>query len=201
MRAKRSQLYPKSFWNGGMVRHIIKDKVILLERGQGFNIEGKRFFTFGGAASHDVQGGILDRDDPDFIEKRRRAYAGNLPFRIKNESWWEAELPTAQEMETAMENLKKAGYQADYVITHCAATRIQKKAEVIRGGRARYAADILTEYFERIEGCLQYKHWFCGHYHINARIDQKHTVLYEKLIPLEAYMKDNEESFEEENDL
>lgn len=184
-----------------MVRHIIKDKVILLERGQVFNIEGKRFFTFGGAASHDVQGGILDRDDPDFIEKRRRAYAGNLPFRIKNESWWEAELPTAQEMETGMENLKKAGYQADYVITHCAATRIQKKAEVIRGGRSRYAADVLTEYFERIEGCLQYKHWFCGHYHINARIDQKHTVLYEKIIPLEAYMKDNEESFEEQNDL
>ena len=46
--------YPIDEWHGGKVRHIVKDKVILLERGQVFEIEGKTFFTFGGAASHDV---------------------------------------------------------------------------------------------------------------------------------------------------
>ena len=40
-----------------------RDKVILLERGQVFEIDGKTFFTFGGAASHDIQGRILDRED------------------------------------------------------------------------------------------------------------------------------------------
>ena len=55
-----------------MARHIVRDKVILLERGQVFEIEGKRFFTFGGAASHDIQGGILDLDDPEFMVKRQR---------------------------------------------------------------------------------------------------------------------------------
>ena len=38
-------------WNGGKVRHIFRDKIILLERGQIFTIEDKTFFTFGGASS------------------------------------------------------------------------------------------------------------------------------------------------------
>lgn len=46
--------YPTEQWNGGMARHIVRDKVILLERGQIFYMEGKSFFTFGGASSHDI---------------------------------------------------------------------------------------------------------------------------------------------------
>ena len=36
--------YPVEKWHGGKVRHIVRDKVILLERGQVFDIEGKRYF-------------------------------------------------------------------------------------------------------------------------------------------------------------
>lgn len=35
--------YPIEEWNGGKVRHIVRDKVILLERGQVFHIEDKTF--------------------------------------------------------------------------------------------------------------------------------------------------------------
>lgn len=35
--------YPIEKWHGGNVRHIVRDKVILLERGQIFDIEGKSF--------------------------------------------------------------------------------------------------------------------------------------------------------------
>ena len=61
--------YDLEEWHGGKVRHILRDKIIYLERGQVFQIEGKKFFTFGGASSHDVQGGILDIDDSDYTEK------------------------------------------------------------------------------------------------------------------------------------
>lgn len=54
--------YPVEKWHGGKVRHIVRDKVILLERGQVFDIEGKRYFTFGGAQSHDISGGVLDTE-------------------------------------------------------------------------------------------------------------------------------------------
>ena len=30
---------------------------------------GRKFFTMGGASSHDIQDGILEPDDPDFKEK------------------------------------------------------------------------------------------------------------------------------------
>ena len=50
--------YPVSEWNGGKVHIICKDargrpKIIHLMRGQVFEIEGKKIFTFGGGYSLD----------------------------------------------------------------------------------------------------------------------------------------------------
>lgn len=165
-------------WHGGKVRHIVRDKVILLERGQIFEIEGKTFFTFGGAASHDIQGGVLDRNDPDYMKKRRRAIEKELPFRILGESWWKEEIPSEEEMQEGMINLEKNGNRVDYIITHCASTGIQN---VISG----FEQDILTEYFEQIEKKVEYRQWYFGHYHDNLKIDDKHTLLYTSIVPLE----------------
>jgi hypothetical protein len=38
----------KESWNGGKV-HIVSENILHLMRGQVFNINGKLFFTFGGA--------------------------------------------------------------------------------------------------------------------------------------------------------
>ena len=46
-----------SFWHGGNV-HFVRDSVIHLMRGQVFEIAGKRFFTMGGASSHDISAEI-----------------------------------------------------------------------------------------------------------------------------------------------
>lgn len=35
-------------------------------RGQVLEIEGKKIFSFDGASSHDIQGGVLEPADPDF---------------------------------------------------------------------------------------------------------------------------------------
>ena len=50
---------------GGKV-HYIRPHVLHLMRGQVFEIGGVTFFTMGGAASHDIQDGILDPASPDF---------------------------------------------------------------------------------------------------------------------------------------
>lgn len=39
--------FPIEEWHGGKVRHIVRDKVILLERGQVFDINGKTFLHLG----------------------------------------------------------------------------------------------------------------------------------------------------------
>ena len=64
--------YPVEEWHGGKV-HKIRPSVIHLMRGQVFDIEGASFFTFGGATSHDIDGGILEPDDPDFKKKKEEA--------------------------------------------------------------------------------------------------------------------------------
>lgn len=62
--------YPVERWKGGKVQFITPD-IIHLMRGQIFDIDGIRFFTFGGARSHDISGGILELDDPVLNKKRR----------------------------------------------------------------------------------------------------------------------------------
>lgn len=183
--------HPLEEWKGGNVRHIIRDKIILLERGQVFTIEGKTFFTFGGASSHDIQGGILDKNSPTYKKDHKNVLQSKKPFRILNVSWWQEELPTEEELEEGRKNLEKAGYQVDYVISHCASNRVQEMLERhytgINFSLGWYQQDILTNYFEELEDKLQYRHWFCGHYHEDFFIDDKHTILYENIIPIERH--------------
>lgn len=179
--------YPLESWHGGKIRRIAGEKIILLERGQIFELEEKRFFTFGGASSHDVQGGILDRESPTYERDRKRARRRGLPYRIRNVSWWEQELPTEAEMQEGRENLSRAGYQVDYVITHCLPSNLQEKLESYYGGgpgSRLYETDILTDYLEELERRLEYRCWFCGHYHVNLSLDEKHRILYEKILCL-----------------
>lgn len=56
-------------------------------RGQVYNIDGKRFFTMGGASSHDIQDGILEPTDPDFRRKRQRLNKQGAFYRINHISW------------------------------------------------------------------------------------------------------------------
>ncbi len=170
-------------WHGGMARHTVRDKVILLERGQVFDIEGKKFFTFGGASSHDVKDGILDRRDPDFKAKVKAAKAKGGFYRILGESWWPEELPSEEEMWEGLKNLERVGNKVDYIITHCCTTGIQNAVCSELG--KDYQPDILTEYLEQIEAKTEYKHWYFGHYHSDKVIDEKHTLLYKGIIPLE----------------
>ena len=60
--------YPVEQWHGGKV-HKIRPHVIHLMRGQAFELQGRTFFTMGGAQSHDIADGILDMDSPDFYER------------------------------------------------------------------------------------------------------------------------------------
>ena len=51
--------YPAEKWQGGKI-HRIRPHVLHLMRGQIYELEGYRFFTMGGAKSHDIEDGILE---------------------------------------------------------------------------------------------------------------------------------------------
>lgn len=82
--------YPVEEWHGGKV-YKIRNSVIHLMCGQVFEIDGKKIFTIGGARSHDISGGILEFDDPDFRLKKKKLDQGWKTYRINHLSWWEQE--------------------------------------------------------------------------------------------------------------
>ena len=89
--------YPVAEWRSGKV-HCVRPHVLHLMRGQIFELEGHRFFTMGGAKSHDIEDGILEPDAPDFERRlmtlRRKPRAR---YRVNHISWWAQELPSDEE--------------------------------------------------------------------------------------------------------
>ena len=136
--------YPLEEWRSGSIRRI-RPSVILLERGQIFSLGGKRFFTMGGASSHDIQDGILELDDPLFKKKCRELGARGAMYRVNHLSWWKEELPSEDEYQTARANLDRAGWEVDYIITHCCSTSVQDE---LSGGF--YQADTLTDFLDEV---------------------------------------------------
>ena len=170
--------YPLEEWQGGKIRRICPS-VLLLERGQVFEIEGKRIFTMGGASSHDIQDGILDPDDPQFFHKVQLLDARGAAFRVNHRSWWQEELPSREEYLEARKNLDKAGWNVDYIVTHCAPTSIQNE---LLGTWPR--PDELTDFLEEVRQRCRFRYHFFGHYHGDGVIQKQFVLLYQKIIKL-----------------
>lgn len=169
----RLNAYPTEKWHGGKV-HKIRPSVIHLKRGQVFNLQGKKFFTFGGAKSHDIRNGILEPDDPR-IKKWKYDY--NKLFRINGVSWWKEELPSQEEMDEGVLNLQKENDKIDYILTHCPPTSVLKQMD------NSYGSDCLTDYLQNIKENVEYKKWLFGHMHINQNIPWENAIgLYEQVV-------------------
>ena len=170
--------FPTEDWHGGKVQRI-RPSVIHLLRGQIYDIQGKTFFTMGGASSHDIQDGILEPDDPLFKKKCRRLDARGAMYRVNHRSWWKEELPSKEEYQTARANLDSVGWAVDYIISHCCPTSVQDELS----GRF-YKADALTDFLEEAARRCRFKYHFFGHYHANRVIREKYVLLYEQIIRL-----------------
>ncbi len=170
--------YPLEEWHGGTIRRI-RPSVILLERGQIFDLDGRRFFTMGGASSHDIQDGILEPDDPQFKRKQRQLDNSGALYRVNHRSWWKEELPSEEEYRTARASLDKAGWEVDYIVTHCCPSSVQ---DIFSGGL--YKRDALTDFFDEVRQRCRFRKWFFGHYHENMVIAENFIMLYEQIIRL-----------------
>ncbi len=140
---------------GGYVREITPS-IYHLERGQVLTIDGNKIFVMGGAASHDKW------------------------HRKEHISWWAEELPSAQEMERAINALDETEWSVDYVFTHCAPKSVQGMIA------DWYENDSLTGFLERVRADLSFKHWYFGHYHIDKKMNEQFTALYQSVVPLKT---------------
>ncbi|MDR2516453.1 MAG: metallophosphoesterase [Spirochaetaceae bacterium] len=145
--------YPEDEWQGGMI-HRINDSLFHLMRGQVFEIEEKRFFTFGGGRS-------LDR-----------------AFRRPQISWWPEEMPSAAEFQEGLDNLERCQWKTDYVITHAG------PAKIASGVSALFGTDSLVTYLQAVADRLEFRRWYFGHYHVDREINSKFRALYQDVVPL-----------------
>ena len=172
-----SQMNVKQTLNGKV--HEIRSNILHLMRGEVFIIEDKKFFTFGGASSHDIQDGILDYNDKDWRKKAKELNKqGKYMYRIKDLSWWPEELPADKEMQYGFDRLRENDNIVDYIITHSPST----SELYLMGGKGLYEPDILTNYLEEVKAATEYKKHLFGHMHINRAINDKDICLYEQII-------------------
>ena len=166
--------YPEQEWHGGRV-HVVRPHVLHLMRGQVFDIGGLTWFTMGGAASHDIEDGILDPAVPDFERRYWVMRRMNSRFRVLGHSWWPEEMPSEAEYAEAEANLERAGWCVDCILTHCAPTSIAQRLN------QHYQPDKLTDFLETVKQRCRFSKWFCGHYHMNQVIDERFVIQWEQI--------------------
>lgn len=147
--------YPVTEWNGGKVQ-VISGNLIHLMRGQVYNINGKKVFTFGGGESTDRE------------------------MRTPHESWWETELPGMEEMQEGVQNLVANNWEVDYIFTHEAPTTLRK---FIDGDD--FDINPLNVYLECIHKKCKFKKWAFGNYHVNRRMSTIYEAVFDGVIKLE----------------
>ena len=147
--------YPAEDFLGGRARHI-GGNLYYIQRGSVLEIEGKKLLCFGGAESWDKE----DREE--------------------GLNWWRAETPTSDELEYCADNLKAAGGQVDYILTHDAPLQILEFTRLMRG-----QPNWLHNFFDGIMKNTTYKKWLFGRYHKDLTLSSKAQAVFQKVVPLE----------------
>ena len=149
--------FPVTEWRGGKVR-FVRENVIILERGQVFEIDDRKIFVMGGAAS---------------IDKESRQ---------EGISWWSRELPSYAEQEEAFKNLEAVDNKVDYVFTHTCPTEL---VPMLTGHTTfiSYYKDPTTILLSAINEQLEFKDWYFGHFHCDKDMGEFHCR-YDKITKL-----------------
>lgn len=154
---------PMREWNGGLV-HKARPHVLHLMRGEVFDIAGTTVLAMGGAASHDKQ------------------------WRQEGKTWWPEEMPSEREMNHCRASLDRVGWKVDYVVTHEAPVDLAD--ELCMECNREFYDDSLQAFLGELDGRLDYRTWFLGHYHDDEWRDEKHRLIYQDIVRIEARCAD-----------
>lgn len=172
-----SDEFPIVDFHGGKA-HKIRENIYHLMRGYVFEFDGKKYFAFGGASSHDISDGIIDPveyDDICLLKSVIRDWTirGKM-FRINHISWWELELPTQEEMDFGMKTLEENNFSVDFIISHCC-------PQDVASAMGFRMPDVLTQYFNDVAHKTRFSKWYFGHYHREDAIWGKFILHYDDI--------------------
>ena len=149
--------YEKVEFHGAQA-HKISDSLYHIRRGEIMELDGRKYFFFGEAFSHDRE------------------------YRTKDYDWFMEELPVQSEYDHALDRLAANDFKVDYITTH----DVPLKYNLRMGyhGVSPYMMENYDKSFLNICAVLQnihemtsYTAWFAGHYHVNERLDRLQVLL------------------------
>ena len=146
--------YPVEEWSGGRV-HVIRrneegePKIIHLMRGQVYEIEKRKIFTFGGG------------------------YSVDKAMRVPRRSWWPQEMPTDEEMKEAVDNITNHQFEVDFILTH---TAPEDTMNIFHPEHSHEKP--LNNFLEWVRENVTYRHWYMGHLHRDEDLWRNQTILF-----------------------
>lgn len=150
MRPENISTYKEILWRGGIVYQEEQYPNLLFAKdGEFYDFDGYRVFIIGGAYS---------------VDKYYRLQQGF--------HWFEDEQPSEETKRLIERRLEESDWQADIVLSHTSPYQY-RPTEVFLAGLDESTVDTGTEeWLEQIEAQLDYKHWYCGHFHTDKVIDK-----------------------------
>lgn len=141
--------YNEKIWNGGIVYYQEDYPNLLFAKdGEIYTFNDKKVFVCGGAYS---------------VDKHYRL--------LNHYRWFHNEQPDDDIKERCEENLKAQNYTVDFILTHTCPFKYIPR-EMFLSGIDQNTVDNSTEqWLDNIEEKVQYKKWYCGHYHTDKNID------------------------------
>jgi len=143
---------------GSTVKQL-SDSVFYLLNGHVYTIEDKKYFVMGGGLSIDKL-------------QRREGY-----------SWWKEEIPEYMTIKSGFDLLATMDNKIDYVLTH--AIFEDAYNYVFRGVHQYKENDPMHKSLQILYETIEYKIWFCGHYHEDMYLDKYDVhMLYHEVVKI-----------------
>jgi len=151
-RPKSLPYYHEEIWRGGIVyAEEAFPNLLFAKDGEIYDLDlaGRKAVAIGGAYS---------------VDKYYRLQRGI--------DWFADEQPSPEIKECVEAALENANWEVDIVLSHtCPAKYIPTEA-FLRGIDQSTVDRGTEDWLDSIEDRLSYNHWFCGHWHIDKRIDK-----------------------------
>lgn len=143
-------IYKEKMWRGGMVYYEEEFSDLLFAKdGEVFDLDGKKAIVMGGAYS---------------VDKMMRLMYGY--------GWWPDEQPSEEITRDVERKLDELGRNVDVVLSHTTTLKYEPVEVLLKGIDQSKVDKSTEEWLDGIEKKFDYGKWYCGHYHMEKKIDR-----------------------------
>ena len=154
MRPENVAGYIEKRWRGGTVWVQPEYPNLLFAKdGEIYTINGIRYLVIGGAYSVDKY------------------------YRIKNGwGWWADEQPSEDIKKTVEQRVARRKF--DVILSHTCPFKYEPTEMFISHIDQKTVDDSTERWLDKIEESVDYRAWFCGHWHTDKRVDKMHFLFH-----------------------